>query len=321
MFRLLTRAARISEFNQQLPGDCDRIRSGHIHDWHRPPPGFIFPDYLLFLPAYVFGKNIFIQIAIFIAIQALTMFAAVYLLIKQILDKDALFSSVLVISLLAWCALNTGEPFVLLLASVHHYGIFISSVLFGAIVLKYLDCKSEQRQRYVIVLCLFSIVCLLSDLLFLIQALIPLFFWVALANYWGFEKGRYSNYVTAIAPWVLGILCLTACIVYYLSYPQPLLDFYGKMKILATNAPLLFYTISHVSIILLNSLIWFMGLHSIGMPNTFRHLANKKLYLHNIREIFRSRNISLQTHFLSQPMTLQLFRTMLDQTILYLKTN
>jgi hypothetical protein len=177
-----------------LPGFYSDIfgGSGHIDDWHRPPPGFIFPDYIFFLAAYVFGKNIFIQIAIFIAIQAMATFVAVYLLMKQVLEKDVLLLSILAISVLAWCALNAGEPFVFMLVSVHHYGIFISGVLFWAILLKYLKCASDQRQKFLLLLSIFSVVCVLSDLLFLIQVLIPLVFWGTLANYWGFEKGMSS---------------------------------------------------------------------------------------------------------------------------------
>lgn len=151
-------------------------KQGHFQDWFLTPAPYFFPDYLMFLLAYLLGSGPYIQILIFALLQVSLTFGAIWLLAKQVLDNaHALLTAAAVSILLVWLALTASQPFVLFLVIGFHYGTFLISIIFMALWLQIKDSRENQSQRLVyVLLALLAFLIAVSDRLFIAQTLAPL---------------------------------------------------------------------------------------------------------------------------------------------------
>jgi len=101
---------------------------GALRDWYLTPAPYFFPDMPMFALAYLLGPDAYSQILIFACLQIALLALLLYVLARQLAPRGALAVAGTACIGLMWAALNAGDPFVLLLASAHHYGIFLSSV-------------------------------------------------------------------------------------------------------------------------------------------------------------------------------------------------
>ncbi|AZP11736.1 hypothetical protein [Undibacterium parvum] len=181
---------------------------GNIRDWYLTPAPYFFPDYLVFLVSHYVGENIYSRIVIFAIIQTSIMFVFTYLISRQLEKKSALFTSTLVTILMTWLSLNAGEPFILMLFSAFHFGAFISSMIFILLLLLYPKCKTNSHRALILsIQSILTFLSSLSDTLFVVQTLIPVFFSVLLINIIFHEK-QFRNYLPATIPLPFGILGL-----------------------------------------------------------------------------------------------------------------
>ena len=86
---------------------------GRIADWYLTPAPYFFPDYPIYFGAYAAGWDTYSRIVLFSVAQTMLVFAAVWLLAKQVEAPAAFILAVTVTIALVWLALNAGEPFVL----------------------------------------------------------------------------------------------------------------------------------------------------------------------------------------------------------------
>ena len=149
------------------------LKGGHLSDWYFSQAFFFCPDYLFFFLAYLLGPTVSIQIPIFTAIQALSTFFALYLLFYSMKEARAFFLAGTASIMLFWLALNSGEPFKLLIASVFHYGVFLISIVFVALWMNVEKKKKPFNSISFWLLSILAFLSTLSDALFVTQTVIP----------------------------------------------------------------------------------------------------------------------------------------------------
>lgn len=156
-------------------------KGGEIKDWFLTPAPYFFPDYPVFLISYFLGSETYNQIVIYSIIQSILCFLVVWFLAKQILKKNEFFISAVILVVLIWLSLKTDGPFVFLLNSAFHYGIFLVAILFVAFWLRY-NSKQYMKNNLLFYLLtgLLVFFSTLSDSLFIVQVIAPLTVTVAL---------------------------------------------------------------------------------------------------------------------------------------------
>lgn len=156
-----------------LPALFDDLlrRGGRLSDWYLTPAPYHFPDFLLYLPAWLLGPNGYLQIVIFAALQCVLLFCATYALARETGKHTALPCAALSLVVLLGLALSNREPFVLLLSSAFHAGGFVSGVLF---VFAWTRHARTGARSALWAACALAFLSTLSDSLFLLNAALPL---------------------------------------------------------------------------------------------------------------------------------------------------
>jgi hypothetical protein len=156
-----------------LPALFDDLlhHGGRLSDWYLTPAPYHFPDFPLYLLAWLLGPNGYLQIVIFAALQCALLLGGTYALARTF-DKDAAlpcaaFSLVALVGL----ALSNQEPFMLLLSSAFHFGAFVSGVFFALAWMRY---ERSGARGALWAACALAFLTTLSDSLFLLQAALPL---------------------------------------------------------------------------------------------------------------------------------------------------
>jgi len=160
-----------------LPGMFTDIfeKGGHFTDWYRPRASFFFPDYAIFGLAYWLGPSLFWQVMLYAVFQVLLLVAAVWLLAKAAVGTHAAVVTAVVSIALLWLALNAGQPFVYLLASVFHYGAFLVSLLVSGLWLLLHDpARQKNRPLLYAAISLLVFAGSLSNSIFIVLCVIPL---------------------------------------------------------------------------------------------------------------------------------------------------
>lgn len=154
--------------------------SGALDHWYLTPAPYFFPDYALFLIAYLLVPSPFLQISVFLLLQvSLTLVLLVWL--ARRMEVSAPWSTAVLIWLcLCWLAWSAGEPFIFLLVSGFHFGAFLSAIAFVALWLSHLQSHASWRSPWLWLTCLLAAVTTLSDQLFLLQTVAPFLATVAL---------------------------------------------------------------------------------------------------------------------------------------------
>jgi hypothetical protein len=151
---------------------------GHISDWYLTPAPYFFPDYLLFGGAYVLASSMDAQVVIYALFQMMLTTIVFYFLFKTINKQAALSSAILMTTGLLFLALTVGKPFVYMLTSAFHFSTFIIELICITLIISTHQRSSSRQKRYQLTaLCVFSFLMTLSDALFLVQFLLPL--WIA----------------------------------------------------------------------------------------------------------------------------------------------
>jgi hypothetical protein len=151
-------------------------KGGTIKDWFLSPAPYFFPDYLFFVPSYFIGRGSYSQVIIFSLIQVALTFGATWFLARRTLQSGALVAASSILVFLIWLSLNSGDPFIFLLASANHYGAFLVSILLVALWLSPLD---QRRKKWIKVsqcsaFAIMTFALSLSDNLFIVQFIAPL---------------------------------------------------------------------------------------------------------------------------------------------------
>lgn len=150
-------------------------RGGRLADWYLTPAPYFFPDFPLYLLAWLLGADVFQQVAAFALLQVVATGAALFLLARQILEHDRLPAAAALSILFVWLGLHAGDPFVRLFSSAHHYGAFVAALLLVALWLQRdagPNGKPDRRLDAAVAILVF--LSTLSDALFLVQAVLPL---------------------------------------------------------------------------------------------------------------------------------------------------
>jgi hypothetical protein len=186
-------------------------KHGSISDWYLTPAPYFFPDYFLFLGAYLSSSSPYYQIAAFAAIQITTFSLAVLFLTRQIqpLKKTYFLTSSIVVYLI-WLAINYGSNYLYLLISAHHFGIILLSIINLGLWLKY--SQQPNKKAYFYAILIISYLGALSDGLFIIQNTAPL----ALSI---FISAFFKNRAELKSKTKQSLYILIAAILGYNSYP------------------------------------------------------------------------------------------------------
>lgn len=149
-------------------------KNGNVADWFLTPAPYFFPDYPIFLLAYIIGSNPYSQIIIFSLMQTLLAFCVIWLLVRQLSkQKETVIAATIMITLI-WLALHSEDPFVFLLTSAFHYGVFLSSVACVALWLQQENLKRNQGEYTLFGLAsVLAFLTALSDNLFIVQFVVP----------------------------------------------------------------------------------------------------------------------------------------------------
>jgi len=155
----------------------DLLRNGgSLRDWYLTPAPYFFPDFPLYLLAWLASSAIPAQTTAFALLQTLLMACAVHLLARKVTGPHAWPATALLAPLLAWLGLHAGDPFLRLYGSAHHYGAFLCTLLLAALWLGPDDNGRQPARAWwtgaagALLACLTT----LSDALFLVQSVAPL---------------------------------------------------------------------------------------------------------------------------------------------------
>jgi hypothetical protein len=146
-------------------------RGGRLSDWYLTPAPYYFPDFPLYLVAWLLGPDSYFQIIVFAALQCALLLYGIYALARQLDIEAALPCAAFSLVVLVWLSLSGQEPFVLLLSSASHFGAFVSTVFF---VLAWLRFEQSGARGALWCACALAFLTTLSDSLFLLQAALPL---------------------------------------------------------------------------------------------------------------------------------------------------
>ena len=149
-------------------------KGGSISDWFLTPAPYFFPDYPVYLIAYIVGSDTYSRIAMFSIAQTVLTFCAIWLLVRQVSKSDAFIQAVTITIGLIWLALNAGEPFVILFASASHYGSFIAAIILAALWIQYETSQEQPRKGVLLsIICTLAFLATLSDNFFIVQVIAP----------------------------------------------------------------------------------------------------------------------------------------------------
>lgn len=156
---------------------------GRWSAWYLTPAPYIFPDYLLFLPAYLLGKSAFHQVLIYALLQLGLMTAAVWLLAKRSGCRAAYWPAVLASAVIAYLAISLGQPYVFVLMSAFHFSIFLFAIWLVAQVAATGPGGSLPGGMRLWLACVFSFLLALSDALVMVQVIVPVAISLLLRNW------------------------------------------------------------------------------------------------------------------------------------------
>jgi hypothetical protein len=150
-------------------------KGGHFSDWYLTPAPYLFPDFALYLIAYLVGNGPFEQILLFALLQIALVTVALYFIVKASSERYHWATTSLIVVALIWLSVNASEPYVELVTSAYHFGAFLSSLAFVALWLHLQQHNENEaaRSRILATMCLVAFATSLSDNIFLVQTIVP----------------------------------------------------------------------------------------------------------------------------------------------------
>ena len=168
------------------------VNGGSLSDWSLPPAPYFFPDLFVFLISYLLGMGPYLQLLAFAVLQATLVLVAVWLLAKQCVNSNSLVCATFITSTLIYLALLSnqpfdfvsGGPFILMLVSVFHFGVFLTTLFFVPLWLRVVDQRFEDKPSFFSIFLISALAFLtsISDAFFVIQTIAPLFILVILKS-------------------------------------------------------------------------------------------------------------------------------------------
>ena len=165
---------------------------GSLSDWSLPPAPYFFPDLFVFLISYLLGMGPYLQLLAFAVVQATLVLVAVWLLAKQCVNSNSLVCATFITSTLIYLALLSnqpfdfvsGGPFILMLVSVFHFGVFLTTLFFVPLWLRVVDQRYEDKTSLfgIFLISILAFLTSISDAFFIIQTIAPLFTLVILKS-------------------------------------------------------------------------------------------------------------------------------------------
>jgi len=150
--------------------------SGRLADWYLTPAPYFFPDFPIYLVAYLVGQGAYQQILAFALLQVILTFAALYFIVRASAERHHLATASLIAVALVWLSVNAAEPYVEILTSAYHFGAFLSGLAFVAFWLALeRDGKDLPDRRALAGMCVLAFLTSLSDNIFLVQTVVPFF--------------------------------------------------------------------------------------------------------------------------------------------------
>jgi len=152
-------------------------RGGSLGDWFLTPAPYFFPDFPLYLLAWLGGAGIASQLTAFALLQTLCLAGALQLVLRRLVPAASLAATAALTALFILLGLHADDPFVRLFSSAHHYGAFLAALLLGALWLALdTDAGTKRKHQHALAAAVAILVFLttLSDALFLVQAVAPL---------------------------------------------------------------------------------------------------------------------------------------------------
>lgn len=186
---------------------------GSLSDWSLPPAPYFFPDLAVFSLLHAIGIKPYYEILIFALCQAVLLLLAVWLVGKSIKHPNPWLGASIVLTVLTYFAVSSnplfdfvsGGPFVLMLSSVFHFGVFLSSIVFVAVWLGYNRLTGDtHRFRHAMLLSGISFLSSMSDSFFIVQTIAPIVC-VAVMQTW-IQKARIRDSLVMLLGPVLGAL-------------------------------------------------------------------------------------------------------------------
>lgn len=144
---------------------------GRLSDWWLTPAPYFFPDFPLYLLAYLLAPDSYYRILAFAMLQCALLSGLALGLGRQLHIAAAPAAAAFAIVALAGLALTGQEPFVLVASSASHFGAFASGILLVQLWARREDADSRLL-RWTAWLLAFATT--LSDSLFMLQAALPL---------------------------------------------------------------------------------------------------------------------------------------------------
>ncbi|WP_139381608.1 hypothetical protein [Pseudoxanthomonas indica] len=147
--------------------------SGELDHWYLTPAPYFFPDYLLFLPAYLITSVPFLQISVVSLLQVVVTLLLLAWLARRMRVRAPWTAAISIWLCLCWLAWNAGEPFAFLLVGSYHFGVFLGALACVALWFAHLQAGSSWRSVPLWMTCLLAAALTFSDQLFLVQAVTP----------------------------------------------------------------------------------------------------------------------------------------------------
>lgn len=193
---------------------------GAIDHWYLTPAPYFFPDYPIFLLAYLATPVPFLQISLYAFLQALLTLLLLAWLARRMHVRAPWTAAVLLWLCLIWLAFRNVEPFVYLLISGYHYGEVMSAMAVIALWFAHLQAGAPWRSPAWWLACGLTAVTTLSDQLFLVQAAAPL---LAVAWLFALGSGTQGRRI-AVQATLLGASSVAGSLAYRLLVEHPMRD-------------------------------------------------------------------------------------------------
>lgn len=189
---------------------------GQLNTWYLTPAPYFFPDFVIFLPAYVLGASASVQMAYVTFFQVLLLGFCLYFFFKKMNVSNCTIISGTLLAMavllgLAFQYASEFNPFSYLLVSTFHYGSFLIEIVCLALVVQRL--KSPFSRFPIIALCGFSFLMACSDALFLVQCVLPMMLSLAIMMIYCPSQRSKKNVIWLLLP-------LGAALIGFLIYPQ-----------------------------------------------------------------------------------------------------
>ena len=154
-----------------------------INDWYLTPAPYFFPDYFIYSIAYLLSVSAYQSIIVYAIIQNALLFVGLIFISSQVAEPNGRNVAVAIISALIWFACGIGlptySPFGYNLASAHHYGEFVSTILLIGLLISIVRDEGCYIKR-IFAISTIAFLSALSDNLFIVHFLAPLLIVAAL---------------------------------------------------------------------------------------------------------------------------------------------